>query len=79
MFKCDDLFCTDDIIADVQTLNMTLFKSVCKHFNVIHYDQVVADVQVFQWVVLLSDHFAQLGCRFARDLGVRDMAHTDRS
>ena len=66
----DDLLRRDDVVANVQTLNVTLLKSICKLLNIVHYNEVVADVEIFQRRVLLSDHFAQFSGRLARQLSV---------
>ena len=44
VLESNDFFCTHDIIANVQTLNLALFECICQHLDVIHNDQVVTDI-----------------------------------
>lgn len=70
MLKGNDLFSGHNIVANIQALNVTFFESVCQLLDVVHNDEIAANVQVFQRVVLLSDHFAELSRRLARYLSV---------
>ena len=56
---------------------MALLEGVGEHFDVVHYNQVAADVEVLQRAISLADHFAQLSRRLARELRVGEMAHTE--
>ena len=56
---------------------MALLEGVGEQFDVVHYNQVAADVEVLQRAIPLADHFAQLRRRLARELGVGEMAHTE--
>ena len=56
---------------------MALLEGVGEHFDVVHYNQVAADVEVLQAAISLADHFAQLRRRLARELCVGEMAHTE--
>ena len=59
MLECDDFLCRDDVSSYVKALDMAFFEGIRKLFDIVHNDQVVRNVQVFQGVVLLSDYFAQ--------------------
>lgn len=59
VLESDDLLRRDDVVANVQTLDVTLLKSICELLNIVHYNEVVADVEILQRRVLLSDHFAE--------------------
>ena len=44
MFEGDDLFRRDDVITDIEAFNLTFFERVSELFDVIHYNQVIANV-----------------------------------
>ena len=75
----DDLLRRDDVVANVQALDVTLLKGICELLDIVHYNEVVADVEIFERRVLLSNHFAQLRGRLARQLSVRQVANFDAS
>ena len=77
MLECNDFLCWNDVPSYVKALNVAFFESVRKLFDVVHNDQVVRNVQVFQGVVLLSDYFAQFLSRLSWKLSVRQVTHLD--
>ena len=58
MLECDDFLCRDNVASYVKAFNVAFFEGVRKLFDVIHNDQVVRNIQIFQSVVLLSDYLA---------------------
>ena len=77
MLESDNFLGWNDVITDVEALNLTLFEGIGKLLDVIHYNQVVAYVQVLQSAISLSDNFTELAGWFARNLGVRDVADSN--
>jgi len=61
VLKGDDLLRRDDIVADVQAFNLAFLEGVGQHLDIVHDDQVVADVKILQCGVALADHFTEFG------------------
>ena len=58
MLECNDFLCWNDIPSYVKAFNVALFEGIRELFDVVHNDQVVRNIQIFQSVVLLSDYLA---------------------
>ena len=70
MLKSHNLFSRYDVIANVETLDMTFLKGVGKLLNIVHNDQIVANIQILERAVFLSNDFAEFGSGLAGYLGV---------
>ena len=70
VLESDDFFGRYDVVTDIQALNLTFFERVGEQLDIIHYNQVVAYVQVLQCAIALSDDFREFASRFPTDLGV---------
>lgn len=70
VLKSYDFFRGDDIVTNVEALNLTFFEGVSEQLDIIHYNQIVAYVQVLKRAVSLSDDFGELAGRLATDLSV---------
>jgi hypothetical protein len=46
MLKGYNLFGTHNVVPYVQTLQLTLFECICKHFNVVHDNEIIRYVQI---------------------------------
>ncbi len=77
MLKRHDFFCWYYVVTNIEALDLTLFEGIGKHLNVVHNDQIAADVQIFQRRILLSDDFTEFSGSLARDLCVWKVAHSD--
>ena len=77
MLEGDDLLRRYDVVANVEALDMALLEGIGKLFDVVHDDEVVANIEVLQRRVLLADDFAQLLRRLTRNLRGGDVTHLD--
>ena len=70
MLKGDDLLGADDVIANVEALDLTLLERVRQQLDIVHYNQIVANIQVLERPVALSNDLRQQSGRLAADLCV---------
>ena len=59
----DNLLCRDDIVANVEAFNLAFLEGVGELLDVVHDDQIVADVEVLECGVASTNHFAEFGRR----------------
>ena len=70
VLESNDFLRRYDVVTDIQALNLTFFERVGEQLDVIHYNQIVAYVQVLQCAVSLSNDLRKFSSRLSANLSV---------
>ena len=70
VLESDDFLRRYDVVTDIQALNLTFFERVGEQLDIIHYNQIVAYVQVLQCAISLSDDLREFASGFSTDFSV---------
>ena len=60
VLESNDFLRRYDVVTDIQALNLTFFERVGEQLDIIHYNKIVAYVQVLQRAITLSNDLRKL-------------------